>query len=240
MRYRTLFKDSIVFILPWRYNTTPFRHLNTVSTADTSCVSANVYCLSLMGTSLPVAFLKTLRVYCQHLCHDGRNTLLTHLRIPSEIFSVVEWDWPWPALLRAASTPLSIATVLINLDGNLEMNAAYQERLAVRYFRRRQFQFRQVVLEFARPSWTKKRYAVCSWWLIGNKLESGCWNEFMENLGILYCPGSCPGLRLMLVRLVCRASLVDELGCLEKGERRTWRWCESARLVPADSTGRLR
>lgn len=57
----------------------------------------------------------TASIYCQHLCHDGCSSIRTHFRIPSEIFSVVEWDWPWPALLRAVSTPLSIATDLISL-----------------------------------------------------------------------------------------------------------------------------
>jgi len=37
-------------------------------------------------------------------------SFLNPVRIPSEIFSVVEPDWAWPDLLRSPETPLSSAS----------------------------------------------------------------------------------------------------------------------------------
>lgn len=40
--------------------------------------------------------------------NSRERTFLNRTRMPSKIFSVVAADWPWPAFLRTASTPLSV------------------------------------------------------------------------------------------------------------------------------------
>lgn len=139
IRYNTRFiKYSIVFILLKRYNTNPFQTSKHRSTVDTFVVSASGLLLVFNRHILAGSLLEdTASIYCSAFgTANGCSSLRTHFRIPSEIFSVVEWDWPWPALLRAASTPLSnrtkqywLARFVIRTGEMLDF--AYQERLAV-------------------------------------------------------------------------------------------------------------
>lgn len=82
-----------------------------------------IYCLSLMGTSLPVSFLllspnpdqiSLLSVSAasryRSMCSAKDEVTYNPVRMPSEIFSVVLALCSWPAFFSAHATPLSRAS----------------------------------------------------------------------------------------------------------------------------------
>lgn len=84
-----------------------------------------LYCLSWMGTSLPVACDISERSYQSP--HVGR-TFLKRLLTPSEIFSVVPADCLWPALPRMPSIPLSAVSGMVRWAAHTSRETLHSPR----------------------------------------------------------------------------------------------------------------